>query len=534
MSGKVFLRDATGLVREFSALDTLQINVGTLGLWFCITYVASTAPLVGGNPFSGLVLPLIGWFFIALAFSIVSIIAPRTAGDYVFTTRYLHPALGFIGNGGVFIILVPIGGIGITVLTLSSFSLSPLFAYWGLLIHNTQLVSLGTALETDSAYEFGVGAILAIVFGAIPILSLRAFKAMNRIVFPFVIASILVAYVVLAATPRATALGMLNTLAGNSSFVNGVNAWGATNNSPPPALFGVGNTVALNAVYSFGFGFLIMATYFAGEVKNVKKSMPFAIVGTLLICAAAFLLGTVLTYNAFGYNFLSNLYYESIVYASPPLPVVPYLDFLAAAISPNIIVGSFILLIPFFQMCWFQANGVFVGSRLLFSYSMDRVLPAAFADVSDKYHTPVKAMIATLIIGLLGGVIFVLPTAGVAFLLAGAIVPIEFLFPIAVLGVAMLAFALRRRTEFKASAVANTYMGGALYYVTAIAIIVFSLYGFYQFVTIPVMFGYAGTEGLELIFAPLIILFILYYVSRFINKRRGVMVDLIFKQIPPE
>jgi len=533
LSGKVFLRDATGLVREFSALDSLRINLGTLGVWFTVTYVASTATLVGGEPFSGLILPLVGWFFIALAFSIVSIVAPRTAGDYVFTTRYLNPALGFVGNGGVFVILVPIAGIGITVVTLNSFSLSPLLAYWGLLMQNPSLISLATTLETNPVYEFSVGGILTIIFGLIPILGNRLFKALNRVVFPLVIISIVAAYAVLAVTPQTTALGMLNHLAGNSSFVDGVNAWGAANNSPAPGI-SIANTMSLNAVYGFGFGFLIMATYFAGEVRNVKKSMPFAIIGTLLICAVAFLLAIVLSYNAFGQTFLSNLYTQSILFASPPLPVVPYLDFLAAAITPNIFLGTFILLMPLLQMCWFQANGVFVGSRLLFSYSMDRILPSFFADVNDRFHVPVKAMLATLIIGLLGGILFVLPSAGVAFLLAGAAEPIEFLFPITVLGVAMLAFRFRHSKEFKESGLTNTYLGGPLYYVTAIVVIVFSLASFYQFVTIPQMFGYAGTEGLELIFGPIIILFILYYISKYINKRRGVPVDLIFKQIPPE
>jgi len=40
--------------------------------------------------------------------------------------------------------------------------------------------------------------------------------------------------------------------------------------------------------------------------------------------------------------------------------------------------------------------------------------------------------------------------------------------------------------------------------------------------------------GIDLIIIPPIILFTLYYITKYINIKRGVPVDLIFKQIPPE
>ncbi|MDH2901260.1 MAG: hypothetical protein PXY39_09835 [archaeon] len=57
---------------------------------------------------------------------------------------------------------------------------------------------------------------------------------------------------------------------------------------------------------------------------------------------------------------------------------------------------------------------------------------------------------------------------------------------------------------------------------------------FYQYVTVPAIFGFASNFGLQLIFGPIIVLFATYYVARYINQRRGVKFDLIFKEIPPE
>ncbi len=40
------------------------------------------------------------------------------------------------------------------------------------------------------------------------------------------------------------------------------------------------------------------------------------------------------------------------------------------------------------------------------------------------------------------------------------------------------------------------------------------------------------SEALKIV--PLIVLFLLYFVSREVNRRRGIQFDQIFAQIPPE
>jgi glutamate:GABA antiporter len=148
---------------------------------------------------------------------------------------------------------------------------------------------------------------------------------------------------------------------------------------------------------------------------------------------------------------------------------------------------------------------------------------------------PAKAMIVCLILGLLAGVIFVLPTtAAVAFLFSSAAIAIILLFPITVVGIALITYRSRKSAEFKSSVIANSYLGGAIYYLAAIVTIVYSLIMFYEYITVPAIFGSAGTEGLELIFIPIIILFVIYFGARAINKNRGVDFDRIFTEIPPE
>jgi amino acid transporter len=118
--------------------------------------------------------------------------------------------------------------------------------------------------------------------------------------------------------------------------------------------------------------------------------------------------------------------------------------------------------------------------------------------------------------------------------MSGAASAILLLFPIAVVGVALLAYRYRFSKDYANSPIAKSYLGGPVYLIAAIVTIVYSLYTFYQYVSVPAIFGSAGTEGLELIFGPIILLFAFYYVSRYIGTRKGADFKLIFSQIPPE
>jgi glutamate:GABA antiporter len=523
----VFLRQATGLVRTFGVADAIWANLSLVGIFFSLVFVASEAPLIGGNPIVGGLIALVGMFFVALAFASVSILTPRTAGDYVFTSRYLNPVLGFVGNAGYFVATIPLF-IGITIVTLESFGFGSLFAYLGLETGNPALVTLATTILTNHFYEFALGGSLTFLVGLLPFFGNRVYKALNNIILPLILIAVAVMFAVLLTTPTSTALADLAKLTGNANLTTSINAAG----TPPPES-GWANAFALNAVYVVGFSYVISAIYIAGEVKQVKRNMPLAILGTLLITLVIFAGSTVLSYHTFGYHYLSNLY----TYQSGLFPIYPYLNFLAAAISPNVYVGSFIIIVCIIQLLWYQVNAVSIGGRLLLSYSFDRIMPKFMGDVSDRFHVPVKAMIVSLIIGLLAGIIFVffLPIT-TTFDMSSAAVAILLLFPITIVGVALLTFRFARKDEFKKSSLANTFLGGPVYIISAIVTIGYTLATFYEYITVPDIYGaISGTVfGYEIIFIPIAALFAIYYIARYINTRRGVKFDLIFKEIPPE
>lgn len=490
---------------------------------------------MAGDPLGGGLIAFVGMFVVGLSFSIVSILVPRTAGDYVFTSRYLHPALGFVGNAGYFVATVPLF-MGITITTIETFGFSSLFAYWGLAFHSQSLLNLAGVLYSNIGYEFALGAVTTILFAMLPLFGYRLYRSLNKVILPLIILGVVVMFGILAFTSQPTAFSRLDALAapfGNSTFAESINGMG------PAPVTNLGGTIALNGIYVVGFSYIISAIYVAGEVKQVQKNMPLAILGTLLITLVMFAGVTLLQYHTFGHGFLYNAY--TVTYAAgtlSPLPAafIPYINFLAAAVSGNPYLGSFIIIVSIIQLLWYQSNAVFIGSRLLLSYSFDKIMPSFMGDVSTRFNVPLKGMIVSLIIGLIAGVFFVLPAAaGAAFALSSAAVAIIVIFPITVVGIAMLAYRINHKTEYQQSAISKTYLGGGVYWFAAVFTIAYGLFTFYQYLTNPEIFAAASsTLGYEYIFIPIIVLFIIYYVSKFINSRRGVQFSKIFAEIPPE
>src|SRR5437660_1374547 len=103
-SSKRFVRQSSGLVRNVSVTNALFFNVAAfvgVGLTlYPIFYSLADVPVWRAGPFSayGWAAIITGLFCVLLAFIFASLtsVMPRSGGDYVFTSRILHPSLGWL------------------------------------------------------------------------------------------------------------------------------------------------------------------------------------------------------------------------------------------------------------------------------------------------------------------------------------------------------------------------------------------------------------------------------------------------------
>ncbi|AKA72929.1 amino acid permease [Saccharolobus solfataricus] len=511
-----FLRESSGLVREFGILDALWFNIALLGLLFSTYYVASTGPLVGGNPLLGLLLPIVGFFLVGIIFSYVGSKVPRVAADYVYVSRNLHPALGFVGNAGYFLATVPLF-MGITGITLQTFGLIPLLTILGYYTHNPSLIVVGSQIDSNPYLIMVIGAVEIVIMSLIPIFGNKVYRAFQWIAIPLALIAAIGMIIVEASVPHSLAIARLNNFASVYANVSNLYANVTSSNAPVPAYYNIYNIISLNPVYVVGFSYIINTIYVAGEVRNPKRSMPISILGTLIITGFIFTAALALEYNQFGYDFTTKMMYLSIVQGTLPIPT-PYLDLLEGIASGNIVLGVLFALASIVQLLMYLSAASFVGSRLLFSYAMDRIMPDFVGDVSEKRHVPIKAIILSMIAGLIGLTVFTLPvTSAGAFLLSSVAVAILMLFPMAILSIAVL------KTEKNENKIR----------IIAALSIIYLIYTFYQYLTVPAI-GADSIVGYGILAGSIVILFIIFYVAKFIRARQGIDFNLIFKEIPPE
>ncbi len=94
------LRKATGLVREAGFWDTVVYNMlpaapGVV-LAFYVFWLPGTFP--GSSIPWAMVAACLATLFVSSSFGLLALAMPRTAGDYVATSRILHPAVGLASS----------------------------------------------------------------------------------------------------------------------------------------------------------------------------------------------------------------------------------------------------------------------------------------------------------------------------------------------------------------------------------------------------------------------------------------------------
>jgi len=103
-TSKLFVRQSSGLVRNVSVTNALFFNVAAfvgVGLTlYPIFYSLAFVPVWRWGPFSeyGWAAIIAGLFcvLLALIFASLTSVMPRSGGDYVFSSRILHPFLGWL------------------------------------------------------------------------------------------------------------------------------------------------------------------------------------------------------------------------------------------------------------------------------------------------------------------------------------------------------------------------------------------------------------------------------------------------------
>jgi APA family basic amino acid/polyamine antiporter len=526
-NSSLFVRNATGLIREFSPISLLFYGLTLLGYVFAFNYIVALAPLIGGSVFFGFLLYGILLFCIVLLYYSFMAGMPRSGGDYVFVSRILNPVIGFVGNfsyGILLLLYVAIGGITIVTTGLAIF-----FGYFGIVFNNPSLLNLGITLG-QPPWIYVAGVVSIGVGSLIALLATNHYIRIQNAIFIVSTLGAAAMLVVSLATSHQTFVSSFNSFSsrytGNSTdFYAGVlnSASSAGWTSPKGNAFYLG--LLLFPVFAEA-GFLNWNAQLSGEIRNPKKTALLAQLGGALIAITFIAVMVVAVYNLVGFNFMSSLDY--LLYNDPskiPLPGYPYAIFLIA-IGTNPIVALLIIIPALLGLEMFVPTAYIYFSRGLFSYSFDKVLPLSFSSVSARTHSPVNAILTGTAISVVFFVVVSLPlTSPYVYLLSSVTT-----WWVAILPLFFVGLCATIVSWVKPDLHALLPIRGTALKVIGIMVMIMTLLLAYLMLTNSV-YGANSPLGIEIVIGTATILILVYVVARL---RRGPMLSLAFKELPPE
>ncbi len=417
-SSSLFVRQSSGLVRNVSVTNALFFNVAAfvgVGLTlYPIFYSLGFVPVwkYGGISNYAWAAIVAGIFctILALIFASLTSVMPRSGGDYVFTSRIVHPFLGWLESWSLVIASILIIAFEVP-LVLRNLQITARIIGIGagghFFKHANSWFTDSTGGITGSPGFIG-SLVVLLVIGAVCVLPTRTFHRVVTALAGFGVAGFITMFIFgLAATSRSSFEHNLPQYTGGVTAAK-IAASGHADFLPGTShhflsdLFSTTVFPFVLSILLFQFIGFQYSAYIAGEVRgNVRRGVTIALLGALAIGVLANSLyvdaisnhlgfGTNVSWGASYWGFNSHL-------AALPMGQPNSMPLLAAVANHSLwpiwmLISLAGTVFPFL-LCPVYINFI---SRMQLAWSLDRQIPEWFGRVNERLRTPLNAILATL------------------------------------------------------------------------------------------------------------------------------------------
>jgi amino acid transporter len=541
-----FTRNATGLVREVSLWDALIMN--TLGMNVAVGSVLllQQAPAIfpGGNMVLAVIIgTLIMAFTLLWVYSEFAAAMPRSGGDYVFVSRALHPFLGWLlsWSQGIWLIFFWIGFNAwfalVSAAPTAMITIGSVTGQHGWITAANELLAkhdfLGIHMQW---YVFGFGTLLNVLFALLLIFGGRVYWRVQKWLFLVAGLAILAMVVVLLVRGTSISSSWDSFAARNGTLRYGqvIGAAKAAGFHGATMPFSFTATLLMLPWVFFVVGYAQGSAQIGGEVKRASRTQYYAMVGGVLINGLVLALIVALATHSVGSGWLRSVDYLA---ANDPaklgLPggLPPGVNFLTALMTHNVAV---LALLGVGFVIWALMGtplSELQATRYMLAWGLDRSAPQRLGRVSDRVHTPVTAIVFCTVTGELA--LLALINIAQASLLGALLAQIGAFILVSAAGIA---FPYRLRSVWEAAggkrvlgipAVALAGSGGVIALGALLILFVFNTsvsaqFAVTQHLSVEFMLGVLGAG-------------VVWYLGAYlVNRRRGINLNLAFKEIPPE
>jgi APA family basic amino acid/polyamine antiporter len=528
----LFVRNASGLVRDLRLRDAFIMNFGYAGASFSLSLAFVISQALWAYPQGNFIVAFVLAVVICapgviLAYALMSAAIPRAGGDYVYISRTINPFLGFVSSFTLMVMLLFFVGWG---------------AYWGgAQALSTVLLTVGNITGSSSVVDAGtwvagqtgafvVGVMVIVVFTLTSAAGTRFFGRMLAGMFALGLIGTIAGIAVMGLVSHGSFVthfnGFMTHFSSGHNYYRGVLVQ-AHKSGTPLSGSSFGATIALLPILAFSTIFTMSSTYVGSEVRNPSKAQLWTMPGSLVILGIMNILVFVLLRRLVGGAFLigiNSLWYNGQLNG---LPVPPYFNLFASVATSSALLAIVIGVGYLMMSMLFIPVQMAAATRLIFAYAFDRVLPSKLAEVDSRTNAPVYALVPMALISI--AFLWILDYTTWFATLSGT----AGLFPAMILACLAAAIMPWRSDAFRASRISQLRIGGVPLIVPAGVLGA----GF----LIVVLIAYLRNAkylvnthtSLTLIAATLATSVVIFVVSWAIRRRQGIDLGRVYRAIPP-
>ncbi|BFH72903.1 APC family permease [Sulfurisphaera javensis] len=496
----LFIRESSGLIKQVNFLDVIMLNIGNMSAGLAL-YTSITPYVQPGSNL--LIATLIGFLFAlpqAYIYTYFVTKIPRTGGDYVWISRTLNGAIGTVM--ALSLMIESLAYFALTAFFASS-AIQTVFSEIGSLNSNQALINLGNVL-TQPIYSFILGFVIFAIIIGINIVKAKWGYSLISVLGVISLATTIIAMGVILANVNnfvTKASNIITLMGGNVTSYSG----------PTFSLSATLFMLPFLALYTFPW--MQAGPAVAAEIKG-KNSLKYNVFISLILTFIIVMAGYGVMYYAGGYSFTTAQYINNgFIYTFWTV---------AIGLSSNQVLEWIIGLGLILWEVFILAYGAIVFSRYIFAMAFDRVLPSFLTNVT-KSGSPIFTHLLDLgATAFFLGVIVFLGSQNALALYGATVLGALYFLVVSIAGI-MHGVKYKNIILIPLGAISAGYFA-YLTYVSA---------------TNP-DFGFVNSNGmpnpitLAFVIGTLVFSALVFIASYIYNKRKGVDLNMIYKEIPPE
>jgi APA family basic amino acid/polyamine antiporter len=526
-SSSAFVRQSSGLVKTGTPFRTAAMVIFNNGLGVFMAFFYLTNP--GVFPKTNLVLAFViaGVFATAFntAFGMLAGAYARSGGEYLYCSRTLNPVLGFLAGtasfwlGIFFTCFVPYLAFEQAIAPALKAYAAQTGAHWAL--------STGNWIAAPW-HAFWVTTAFMVAFTVLMSFGLNAYWKLQRVV------------IVLGTIAMLLIIGIL-LFSSHGAFVHGVNHYGdvtgykngyaatiaAAAKAGLPHGHSLNDTLGMLPICLTTF---VLAGYMGGELRTPRKTQLVTTLGGSVFFYVILIIIALLIGKTVGFGFNTSAAFlatqHATAYGFNQSPIYMWYAFVLTS-SPVLL-----LLMGIGLATMALSNGpqqIIWGSRILFAWSLDRIVPSQIAWVWEKKASPVVAIVLTVICGEI--VLFLYVKGTLTYFAPIIIFAVD--YSLVSITAIVIPFVKKTKTFWERSG--NNYKLGP---VPVISILGVASLAYWIYVLVrgmsDTLLGANKTSNIELSCGVLLAGLIYFGIVWVVRKREGMDLSRTYAQLPPD